>query len=238
MQPQPTPVRIHAMMITGKCPERRSMAKVAAECFLRQTHPNRRLLIVNHGEEPLAIKTRMNEGDHYVGCDEVLVTRVECPTLGDLRNRALDLCMGGCVCVWDDDDWMADDYMATLLRIWRPGHLVLMRKQIRHDLERDTSYVATNLNGHYGQALYGADVEHRYPARDRHEDAEFSHGFGERRILLDNDPGVYVRTFHGNNTWGRKHVMGRLSNRSDVHFLEKDHLALVREVRKLYGFRL
>lgn len=234
-RPGDPPVRVHAVMITGKCPERRAMARVAAECFMGQTYPNRRLVIVNHGGEPLKVQVRQNPGDHHVGCDEVMVSRRDYPTLGDLRNQALDLCFSGLVCVWDDDDWMAPDYMATLVANYSPGCIVLMKEQIRHDLVRDTSYVARSANGHYGQALYPAETRHRYPPRDKHEDAEFSHQFCHHRVVLDNDPRIYVRTCHDHNTWHRDHIMGKgLARRTDTHLLTPAQLELVREVRKLY----
>lgn len=229
-------VRVNAMMITGKCPERRHMAYVAAECFNRQTHPNRKLVIVNHGDEPLRVRVRTNPGDVYVGCDEVMTTREECPTLGDLRNKALDLCLDrGLVCIWDDDDWTADTYMATLAAAHVPDHVVLMRYQIRHDLDTDTSYVHKNVPGHYGQVLYASTSRQRYPKLDKHEDADFVRQFSTRLVVLVNDPKLYVRTCHAHNTWHQRHIMGSLAGRRDVHMLTKDQLELVRHVRTLYG---
>lgn len=235
-KPLENPVRVHAMMITGKCPERIPMARVAAECFLRQTYPDRRLLIVNHGDEPLRVQVRQNPGDRYVGCDEVMVTRRELPTLGDLRNRALDLCLSGLVCTWDDDDWMADDYMATMVSAYRLGCIVLMRRQLRHDLEANTSFIKQATDGHCGQVLYAAGTRYRYPSLDRHEDSVFAEQFGVRRILLVNDPAIYVRIFHGHNTWHRQHVMGVLSAKTNVHVISKAQMALVARVRRLYGY--
>ncbi len=235
LSPSPTMRRVHAMMITGKCPERVPLARVAAECFLRQTYPDRRLLIVNHGAEPLRIQVRTNPGDVYVGCDEVMVTRTELPTLGDLRNRALDLCMQGLVCTWDDDDWMADDYMATMVSAYRHGHLVVMQRQLRHDLVNNTSYVKRASDGHNGQVLYDAGTPYRYPELDRHEDSHFANHFGARRVMLWNDPAVYIRMCHGHNTWNRRHIMGGLSQRQNIHVLTRKQTALVAAVRQLYG---
>lgn len=227
--------RIHAVMITGKCPERIPMARVAAECFLRQTHPDRRLLIINHGAEPLRIQVRTNPGDTYVGCDEVMVSRTELPTLGDLRNRALDLCMNGLICVWDDDDWMADNYMAIMAAAYQHGHVVLMQRQLRHDLDNNSSYIKKAAEGHAGQALYSANVPYRYPSLDRHEDSHFVNHFANRRVMLLNDPGIYIRMCHGHNTWHKRHIMGSLAERHNVHVLSDRQIELVGAVRRLYG---
>lgn len=229
--------RVTAMMITGKCPERIPMARVAAECFMRQTYPHRRLVIINHGAEPLRVAPRKNHAHETVLCDEVMVTREQYPTLGDLRNLAKDLCLGGLICTWDDDDWMADTYMAFMASHYKPGRIVLMQYQLRHDLINNSSIIQTATNGHNGQVLYAANTPHRYPSRDRHEDSEFAEAFHTRRVALANDPAVYVRTCHGHNVCSRRHIMQRAEPLRDRHLVDNDEqLQLIRHVRALYGY--
>lgn len=233
---------VTAVMLTGKCRQRAHMADVAYDCFLKQTYRGlRTLLIVNQDHTRGFLQTRhfeaYKEHQHLIqAVNETGVRQREAPTLGHLRNLALDRVSGtDLVVIWDDDDWMAPNYIETMVNHYVPGRISLMRHQLKHDLDFNTSFVARNSTGWHGQAIFDAATPHRYPHLQRGEDTAFRNLFGDRVIVFDNDPAIYVRTVHANNTWSRQHIMGRLCGQRDRHDVSPTQLALIREVRKLYG---
>lgn len=73
---------------------RYSVLQEAVSCFLEQDYENKELIILNNHEVPIVCnlpQVRVINGEHY-------------PTLGDCRNRLLELANGLYVRTWDDDD--------------------------------------------------------------------------------------------------------------------------------------
>jgi hypothetical protein len=68
---------------------------VSLACFLQQSYPNRELVILNNHPEPL----------HFVHPLVRICNEPGHPTLGDCRNRLLELAAGEFVRTWDDDDF-------------------------------------------------------------------------------------------------------------------------------------
>ena len=56
-------------------------------------------------------------------------------------------------------------------------------------------------------------TRHRYPNKRTGEDSDFSCYF-DRHIVLDNDPSMYIRTWHGFNCWSQTHTTW--SDRTDA----------------------
>ena len=93
-----------------------SHLRVALACFMSQDYPNRELIILNNHPVPFH-------------CDEGRVFVINCgtfvephyPTLGDCRNRLLELARGEFVRTWDDDDlylpWTLSQGVAGIMRV-------------------------------------------------------------------------------------------------------------------------
>lgn len=234
---------ITATMITGKCPARYDMARVAVWAFLQQTYPNRRLVIVNHGERTLVNAWPpadwVKHPDHRVSVIEHRVVKAETDTLGDLRNASLRFAGSGLVAVWDDDDYARDDYLMTMYQAYKPGHAVLMQHQIRHDLVNNRSCVRSVKTGHVGQSLFQISEANfnMYRSHDRHEDAiMLKDHFGSRIVVVDNDPCMYIRNYHGENVFGDRHILGfAVRLRSGEHMLPASMVGYVQRMRRLYG---
>ena len=67
----------------------------AISCFLYQDYDNKELIVLNNHPVPIVCdlpQVRVINGEHY-------------PTLGDCRNRLLELADGHYVRTWDDDDY-------------------------------------------------------------------------------------------------------------------------------------
>jgi len=85
---------------------RRRFVPMALRCWLRQTHPDRELVVVDDGtDEVVEALCR--------GLDGVTVLRVDPAPLGTKLNAAIAAARGDMVQKWDDDDWYAPRFLAT-----------------------------------------------------------------------------------------------------------------------------
>lgn len=209
-------------------PPRRALSQIAIECFLQQTHPQRQLVIVNHSDEPFGLDDRRIK--------ELLVQRP--PTLGELRNIGLDAADGDLIVTWDDDDWHAPERIAVQVDGWRAtGGAVILGCYLACDVLTGEAYVRScrhySCGGCCGVILFPR-TDFRYPPLDKGEDTEFAKSFAGigRLTVLENDPLLYFRTYHGTNTWSRNLIMTRIPGRSRE--LSAGERAKMREIIDLY----
>jgi glycosyltransferase involved in cell wall biosynthesis len=80
--------------------DRRRFVGQSIACFLRQDYPERELIVLDDGSDPVADLIPPDPRIRYVPLDEKLV-------LGEKRNCACELARGDIVVHWDDDDWHA-----------------------------------------------------------------------------------------------------------------------------------
>ena len=201
-------------MVTGKSPERYCLARVAIQCFLLQTYPNKELLIINDGDQPLT------EKDGRIR--EFRLPRKSAVTLGDLRNIGLEQAKGDWVIQWDYDDWHAASRIALQMAAARPEAAVLLRNQMRYNFGTRSGFALGVREGLHGTILHPRASRCRYPRQARGEDTVFMGQFPQR-IVLDNDPGEYVRFFHGQNTWqNEQHIMQKLAGVRDALVLSAE----------------
>ncbi|QDU73721.1 Glycosyl transferase family 2 [Bremerella volcania] len=179
-------MRVSCIMVTGHKPERRRLAEVAIGCFNQQTWPDRELVIVNEGE-PFNLP-----GERLVPTGA---------TLGELRNLGLSNADGDLIIQWDDDDWYHPDRIRVQAEAWKPGHAVILNHEIICDMTSGQALVCTV--GFPGSILHEAQTTARYETLRKGEDSVFADSF--RRIHLNNNPTLYIRFWHGLNTWDRKH---------------------------------
>jgi glycosyltransferase involved in cell wall biosynthesis len=87
---------------------RRAFVPLAIGYFLRQDYPNRELVVVDDGADPVE--------DLVPGDPRIRYVRLEQRTvLGEKRNIACRLARGAIICHWDDDDWMAPQRLSYQL---------------------------------------------------------------------------------------------------------------------------
>lgn len=216
---------VTAVMITGLHRERYAMARVAIDCFKRQTYPNKSLLIVNHGEESLF------PNDPRIRELRLLKSRWD--TVGDLRNLALEHATSDYILNWDDDDWHHPLRMEVQMRARREDAAVLLKTRIHHSLVNGRSRYAEYPNGAEATILHPRKVDFRYPSLLRGSDTVFAQQFAVR-LPIENDPALHIRLFHGKNLWDEGHIMGTANDAS----LRDEHIALLRAVLPLYSKRL
>ena len=194
-------IDITAMMITGHQAERRKYALLAVRSFLRQTYDKSQLLIVNQGESLRIDDPRVVE----------LFVETGNKTVGDLRNYALDRIDTPFVAVWDDDDWKRKDYLEYMR-----SHLtddldaVFLSKQIAYDWTTGKCYYRHKAvpEGviYLPSASLVRNLPYRYPSLNKASDGFYA-GCFKRRAVLDNESGIFVRTYHGLNIWQQKDII-------------------------------
>ncbi len=209
-------------MITGK-PGRRHLAKAAIRSWINQSYPNTELVIINDGtplvpdggicESDLQSETEANEWG-TVPCHIKEYGQGPGKSLGELRNIGLEITKGEYVIQWDDDDWYGPERISQQVNAAAKGHCVLLKKQIRYSFLNDSAFVmdwkfpATPAIP--GTILHENKPGLSYPSQGKKEDEVFvQKHFDGRCVVLDNNPSLYVRFFHGGNTWDHTHVMGK-----------------------------
>jgi hypothetical protein len=224
---EPLVASVSAMMVTGKCEQREWLARGAVRCFEMQTHPEKELIIVNQGGRAL--------GSEHPDVREILVPPGCRTTLGDLRNIGLAAASGDWVMLWDDDDWHAPERMAVQVAHARKDAVVLLQSQIRYDFTSHTAFVYRTERGIDGTLMHPRDVPFKYPSDRRGEDSKFLRNFGHRTPIA-NDAGLFVRLFHGANTWNVEHIMKEWAGRAgELHLSDAHKALLLEQVLPHYG---
>jgi glycosyltransferase involved in cell wall biosynthesis len=171
----------------------------AIRCFLRQTYPNRELLVVDDSTRPAA---ELCEGLPRVRY--LRLTRAT-PT-GAKLNLGIEAARGELIQKLDDDDFYHQDFLATSVRYLPAGRpettlvtrccfLILMPDRVvRHSGHGWTAG---------GAFCFHRAVWERRPFRDlpRSEDRWFLRDHNPRLIRIC-DPEQYIVVRHGRNTWG------------------------------------
>lgn len=227
-------------MITGKSAERYPMARESVAAFEAQTYPAEllRLLIINTGRESMMpVKSR-----HAVREVFLADTAAEL-TLGDLRNKALDILADTApddwVIQWDDDDYHGvgrverQMYRAAEFDFERP---VTLWRQIRYSfgLNAALTYYGDRQHGVFGTVAH-PPTSLRYESARRHEDSRFLKLFPST-ALCTAPAETYIRFEHGHNTWHRGHIMGRKAQ-ADVWEVTDAAKRLLTHVLQLPGYR-
>lgn len=202
--------RISCVMVTA---DRAAIARRAVRCFLDQSWSNRELVVVDDGTEDYAPILSAIPADRLI---HYRIARSPDNNLGRLRNLSLDLARGELVAQWDDDDWYHPERLkrqamaltgekqacvlaATLMHLDAPGWL-------------DRPYIGSLEPGVPGTILHRADAQARYPEERRGEDSVFLDHWSRDRLAVLDAPHLFLRAFHGSNTWERAHFERRVRN--------------------------
>lgn len=199
---------VTAVMVTSNKGLRAELARQSVISFLQQDYLNKELLVVLDHDSP----------DFMVFDPSIKVVRGEPKaTLGDLRNTGIEEAKGDFIFQWDDDDWHREDAIVYQLRELQAGDLAgrpfdgcCLTKQIRYSFANNSGYVNGCPVGHAGTIMHRKGLGIRYNPKRRSEDAEFWKQFWQPPFnckTLSNDPGIYIRLYHGQNTWDERHIM-------------------------------
>lgn len=202
--------RVSCVMVTAN---RAAIARRAVACFLEQTWGNRELVVVDDGNEDYAALFAGIPADRLLYHREP--KRADA-TLGTLRNLSLDLARGDMVAQWDDDDWYHPDRLTRQIAALdtRFDACVLGATLMHLDAPewRERPYVGYLKRGVPGTILHRAASSVRYPAQRRGEDTVFLDQWPGDRLTILAAPELFLRAFHGGNTWERAHFERRVRN--------------------------
>jgi hypothetical protein len=218
---------VTAVMVTGLHRARYPLARIAVRCFKRQRYPSKELLIINHGDESLA--------DADTRVREIRVKKRKRDTVGDLRNLGLEHAWGDFILNWDDDDWHHPARIAAQMNVQDEDAAVFLANRIHYSFQNRSACCVRTPDGAAATILHPRLAARRYPSLIRGSDTVFGRQF-EKRIVINNDPGLHIRFHHGLNLWDAHHIMGgladvRLRNRLRI---SNKHRKLLARVVALY----
>jgi glycosyltransferase involved in cell wall biosynthesis len=95
---EPAPALPLVSCIMPTC-DRREFTALAIRKFQQQDYPNRELIVLDDGTDPVCDLVEGQPGVRYVRMDRRNVT------IGEKRNICCSLARGEVICIWDDDDW-------------------------------------------------------------------------------------------------------------------------------------
>ena len=213
---------VSCLMVTRN---RAALAARAVRCFAAQSWGRRELVIVDDGTEDYApmLAPWLSAG-HAIRYHRLPPDPAR--TLGAARNVSLELAQGDFVVQWDDDEWCHPDRLAVQMAATPRLEVVLLDYTLMH---LDTpEFVLHPYRANLGRGTPGTVLHRRgpvrYPELARGEDSKYL------TQLLRRYPGgladvphshLFIRCFHGQNTWDRRHFEERLHRTATetLHYL-------------------
>ena len=191
---------VSCVMPTG---DRRAFVPLAIECFLRQDHQRRELIVIDDGDDPVADLIPVHPAISYERVGGGM-------TLGAKRNLACSRASGEVIVHWDDDDWSAPWRISYQLRELRETgadlaglrELYFRRPQDGGAWRYEYPAVSERPWVAGGTLCYPRSVweRHRFPELDVGEDTRFVWSARGLRIHAHADSRFYVATVHARNT--------------------------------------
>jgi glycosyltransferase involved in cell wall biosynthesis len=194
---------------------RKHLMKRAVRCFQNQTYSNKELVIVDDGDQDLGeiLAPLPSDQVNYVKLEKKPEN-----TLGKLRNRSLDEANGDFFVQWDDDDWYHPERIAIQARTLMDGYDACCLSGALMHLDEEPymqyPYIGYLPDGIPGSIMHRADADIRYPHKRRAEDTVYLNKWmGKRYLQLDdNYSHLFIRCYHGDNTWEKEHFLRRIRN--------------------------
>jgi len=198
---------------------RADIARVAIECFSEQTWPNKELVIIDDGAEDYSDLIASFDCADLVRYIKLQPANPRL-SLGELRNLSIEEAHGEWCVQWDDDEWYHHERLAIQLNAAAQADVgaSALKWTLMH--VKENSDESLTFRGDSGIATPGTlmfrkgDV--RYPHLARNEDGIFlrdvknNHGLV---VLDENYSHLFIRVFHGSNTWEKDHFLARLHRR-------------------------
>lgn len=194
---------------------RKHLMQRAIRCFQNQTYQNKEIVIIDDGKHDLG------ELLEPLPADQVNYIKLEKKpenTLGKLRNRSLEEANGDFLVQWDDDDWYHPDRISVQAQKLMEGYDACCLSGALMHLDEEPymqhPYVGYLPNGIPGSIMHRADSSIRYPHTRRAEDTVYLNEWMEKRYfqLPDDYAHLFIRCYHGLNTWEKDHFLRRIRN--------------------------
>ncbi|MFH5831082.1 glycosyltransferase family A protein [Halalkalibaculum sp. DA3122] len=194
---------------------RKHLMKRSISCFNNQSYANKELVIVDDGEQDLS------EALDAVPPGQLKYLKLEPSddnTLGKLRNISLEQATGQYLVQWDDDDWYHPDRILIQSDYLDKGYDACCLSGALMHLDTPEylhhPYVGKLPEGIPGSIMHRNDSSVRYPHTRRAEDTVFLKEWMDRKYiqLPDRYSHLFIRCYHGSNTWEKDHFLRRIRN--------------------------
>ena len=191
--------KIVCLMITGKDDERINFARRSIQNFKDQDYSNKVLVIINH-----SLTKVIPKDDDENSITEFYVDKSNL-TLGDLRNIALEMVpINSLWTPWDDDDIRSKHYLSILYKEMKSHNadVVAYTDRLEHNFKKHFTW-HSRLHSGFVHILAKQDKRIQYLQKDTMEDLNLFDVFKKYEIkvhVFHNDPSIYIRLVHGNNT--------------------------------------
>ena len=198
--------KVSCLMVTQE--SRSELVAGAVESFCRQTHEPRELVIVHCGSPRYTERLRAL----VVGQDATLVSVPETATLGAARNLSIKHAAGDVLCQWDDDDIYHPDRSRDQLAAMQSSGADAAYLNEQYYLFRAAGELyVRRADKIHGTAMFRNGVDCRYPEEgpraSKGEDSAFLEYLHRKYqvVGISGSPELYLRVFHGGNTWQLAH---------------------------------
>jgi len=204
--------KVSCLMVTA---DRKKLCKRSLLSYRRQTYANRELIIIDDGKEDLAPLLQDLPPDRVT---YKRLERVPENVLGTLRNLSLTEASGDFITQWDDDDWYHPDRLKIQAETLLKGYdaCTLSNALMHIDVEPFFyhPYISLFKKGTPGSIMHRRDESIRYPEWRRSEDDIFLNSWARKRYtkLPESYAYLFIRCFHGCNTWDLKHFLQQMRN--------------------------
>jgi len=218
---------ISCLMVTR---DRADLARFAIAAFLRQTYPQRELVIIDDG--PNDALARYVEA---LARPEIHMLRLpdEGAPLGELRNRAVDQARGVYVAQWDDDDLSDPQRLECQYHVLRQtgAKACLLSRWMMWWPERQRLAISP-ARPWEGSLLCEKAAMPRYPTIRRGEDTPVvEHLLRTARVAMIDLPRLYTYVVHGANTFDTGHFEAHWQ-RATARFSGSRYQAVLGEMSK------
>ena len=181
---------------------RRQFVSRAIEYFLRQDYPNRELIIVDDGSDPISDLLPQMDCIRYVKLDRRA-------TLGSKRNLACQNAMGELIMHWDDDDWHSPNRVSVQVKelIEQESDVCGLRQMLFYDPRSNEVWIY-EYPVHERRWMIGGSLlfrksfwEHSpFPNIQVGEDTHFLWSQPLEKASILEDLSIYVALIHAGNT--------------------------------------
>lgn len=188
---------------------RKHLFSQAIKYFMQQDYPNRELIVVDDGTEPVADLLPKNPSINYIRLPRKHI-------LGAKRNIACEAAKGEIVIFWDDDDWYAPNRISYQVEPLLRGALGVtgLGKGLLLSLSTGEFWTTTSrlhermffqgiISGTiaFWKRLWNEGV--RFPNISLADDVAFLKALVRRGVYLEklDNNGIFVYVRHDTNTW-------------------------------------
>jgi hypothetical protein len=232
LPPTSNPPLVSAIMVTA---DRPLQARVAIDCYRRQSWPNRHLTIADTGSDRSLEQWIATLRDPSIEYQRI---RRGGLTLGEVRNLAASRSQGEFLCVWDDDD------------LYHP-HRIAMQMSAIDEVDADACLLArvmvwwpsggelaiTQHRPWEGTLLCKRDAMPRYRALGRSEDTPAVAALLARaRVIQIDAPDLYIYVRHASNVSGDEHFRSIVGN-ATLRKAGADYGAMLARLAPAYPIR-